>query len=242
MLRSLRKRLRQIRYYSATPTRSPWTQAMDVALFASLAIAVAAAALSDIMFLRTTSAWEQHVRLWWTDDGGIRAGLIDSHQVNAPWGVSRPYGEFLLYVPQHDGGLPFASSRRPLPLRTDLDLFTEANMDAATALAPGAPVHEAIEAVAAAHGGRLHALWQGERMPPQRQWGAMAMNVLVWWFAIYVVSTLGIALLRGTTAIVGGHREARKRHLRSIGHCAGCGYDMRGLEFADRCPECGQLV
>ena len=28
----------------------------------------------------------------------------------------------------------------------------------------------------------------------------------------------------------------------ATGRCAECGYDLRGLEFNERCPECGQLV
>ena len=34
-------------------------------------------------------------------------------------------------------------------------------------------------------------------------------------------------------------REARRR---ASGKCMNCGYDLTGLEFNERCPECGAQV
>jgi hypothetical protein len=39
-----------------------------------------------------------------------------------------------------------------------------------------------------------------------------------------------------------GHLAARQHRLRSSGKCLKCGYDMTGLDFNERCPECGELV
>jgi len=44
-----------------------------------------------------------------------------------------------------------------------------------------------------------------------------------------------IAHLRSELA----HR--RERRTRARGRCPDCGYDLRGLEFSERCPECGRL-
>lgn len=63
-------------------------------------------------------------------------------------------------------------------------------------------------------------------MPLRPMWLGLIGNIAVWgaaWFAAFT----GLSVLRGM---------ARKRR----GACVGCGYDRRGLQPTERCPECGR--
>ena len=242
MLRSLRKNLRQIRYYSATPTQSRWTRAMDIALFVSLAVAVPAALIADVMIVQVTPLWEQHGRLNRGENGALEARLLDPNEVDSPWRHPQPYGRFVLKVPQQRGGFPLTSNRRPLPMKLELDTFTVADPDPVAAMTPGSPIHDAIDRSAAIEGGELLAIWTGKHFVATRHWGPLAMNVVFLWFMLYISSTVLIAAVRGGAAVITQRQAARKRYWRDIGRCSACGYDLRGLEFAERCPECGELV
>jgi len=242
MLRMLRRHLRQIRYYSATPVRTRWTMAMDIALFASLALAIPGALLSDLIVIRTSLHWEQHGRLARGEGGTLYAELIEESQVNEAWRQLRPHGTFVLYVPQHDGGLPLVSSRRPLPIQVDLEIFAVAEPDVQAALQPGAPVREAIDFAVQAGPREVQAAWAGRSGPTTRYWGSLAMNIVFWWIGLYVALTMLVLLMRGGHALFEQQRRVRRRRMSELGRCAACGYDLRGLEFAERCPECGELA
>ncbi|MBM4111983.1 MAG: hypothetical protein FJ253_01210 [Phycisphaerae bacterium] len=60
-----------------------------------------------------------------------------------------------------------------------------------------------------------------------------------------VLLPLGFLLIQGLRArgaIVLRRRERRRvQHQRSL-RCPGCGYDLRGSVFGERCPECGTML
>lgn len=242
MFRRLRRHLRRIRYYSAKPTRSRWAAAIDLALFVSFALAIAAAWLCDALIIRTTLQWHQHGRLWRDDQHTIHAMLIDDHQINDSWGQSRPYGTFTLRKFQRQTGFPLASSHRPLPLEVQLDLFTATQAEVDTALKPDAPVHQAIKHALQKRPSHLSVAWIDANIPATRYWRALIMNSLIWWVTLYVAMAMIILLLRAGHEVLKQHRGARQRQMVRKGRCPSCGYDLRGLEFAERCPECGNLA
>jgi predicted Zn-ribbon and HTH transcriptional regulator len=51
-----------------------------------------------------------------------------------------------------------------------------------------------------------------------------------------------IQVLKFGSSLVLARRMGRRAQLRAEGKCHVCGYDMTGLEFNERCPECGQIV
>lgn len=62
--------------------------------------------------------------------------------------------------------------------------------------------------------------------------GAALMVLVLATVAMLVVAVLPMTLLVLTLDAVA--REAK------AGHCAGCGYDLRGLPSGSVCPECGR--
>lgn len=215
---------------------------MDVALFVSLAMAIPAALLSDVMVVHVATAWEQHGRLGRGEGSRLDSILIEKDRASAPWDHARPYGTFVLHVPQQQGGLPFVSSRRSLPMRVEVDLFSEPDVEWLSELSAEHPVRAAIDEAVRQRGGFALELWEGAMVPSTRSWGVMAVNAICWWIALHIASSVVIALLRAGAFVMQQRRTVYQRQMRLLGKCAACGYDLRGLEFSERCPECGELA
>ena len=87
------------------------------------------------------------------------------------------------------------------------------------------------------------AAWGGSERPAvTRRLGAWLANGIIWSFALMVVARLSVIAVRIAAAIVSAGRASGRRRRAESGRCAGCGYDLRGSTFGERCPECGVLL
>ena len=110
-------------------------------------------------------------------------------------------------------------------------------------LAADDPYRLAIEASLLDHGdvAALEA-WRQTEPVDHQHWIAWVIAVGVWWLLLLMASWLGITIARVIAHKAQELRNVRKARLRSQNRCLACGYDMKGLEFNEKCPECGQMV
>ena len=63
---------------------------------------------------------------------------------------------------------------------------------------------------------------------------------------MWLLLSLLVVVLTPALAIAVAVAEGRRREVeatrRTGGRCHACDYDLRGLEFRDRCPECGSIT
>lgn len=246
MLRPLRRKLQQIRYYSATSKATPWTRAVDTALVVTLVAAFPFTLLVDLLAVRSVEARAATGRIA-TDASGEQ--IVASTREDIAWLIESPHlrhaGEFRISVRERLHGWPLATSVRLMPAQLDLDLLAEPAARSDVALDAEDPIRLAIEEeLRRIERTRILEAWSPSADPGGRsiRWFVVAVSGLMWWVILFFGSAIAIQLVR--IAYVGRLRRlARQEHDRlSTGKCAACGYDLHGLEFHERCPECGGLV
>jgi hypothetical protein len=84
--------------------------------------------------------------------------------------------------------------------------------------------------------------WNNSEVRKESRWWAWGASATLWWIVMVFASSISISILSYITRI--GHSAVKQRRARlaAEGKCAVCGYDMTGLEFNERCPECGEVV
>ncbi len=84
--------------------------------------------------------------------------------------------------------------------------------------------------------------WQLRDPPATHFWWGWVSSSLIWWALLSIV---GVAVARTLVLFFHlgkGHRASRRQVRLRSGRCATCGYNLQGLEFSERCPECGSLT
>jgi hypothetical protein len=108
MLAPLRRHLRRIRYYSASPQRTAWHRALDTALFATFFLGFAAAIACDYLIERQITVAAYDGRLMRDESGQVLVRLIDPDQ-RARWEGGSPVGEFDMHVSDRAAGWPLTA-------------------------------------------------------------------------------------------------------------------------------------
>jgi hypothetical protein len=125
-----------------------------------------------------------------------------------------------------------------------LRIFSDPDSGGPVTLVRGTAMHDAIgAALAKSRHTQLMAQWRGEaESPTETHWRAFALSAMLWWLMLLAFSLLLLGITRFGAALTRVRRLTRKYMRSSEGLCSHCGYDLRGLEFNARCPECGELV
>lgn len=243
MIKAIRRRLRLIRYYSAPRPDTVWTRATHLAVLLCLVLAVPSVWLADQMVIGPGQSPIIRGLIIYDDDGRTVGRITDRTQPGAAWAVAEPFGVFDIVLAHDEHGWPFATSRNLLPARVDLqgpaDLQPRVNVQ----LPPGSPERTAIE-TALMEAEMTEALRRLRMTEPALHplilaWVAGAM---CWWLLLSAVVVVLIQTARIVFAVLHGKRLQRHWIWKREGRCTECGYDLYGLEFSERCPECGALV
>lgn len=247
MLRRLRQEIRLIRYYSASRERTAWTRAAEGALVAALVMAVPATLLCEALIARTVLTDQvQGVIVRGDDDDDSFTALVQREPGTAWWPPGEPYGEFFIEVAQVHRGWPFTTSITHEPARLDLNVFAEQGMRKDAQLPAGAPLRMAIEE-ALVEGGRQEKVQATSpatppAQPPHRAWLGSIVGTAMWWMILTFISFIAIRLMQFATMVAQAQRATVIAKRLARGRCPSCGYDLRGLEFNERCPECGTFL
>jgi hypothetical protein len=245
MFRRIRQQLRRIDYYSAHRTGTAWSQWMTRVLLATPFVGVAACIVIAVAVRRI------EVVASVSGDLGVDAKrelvALPASVLNndAPIGLTlAPYGMFEVRLERDILGWPIAAASRPRSPAIDINLYSVAGpgpdrepvesvqrgIDAVERLLASSTADEVIE-------------YRGQAMRGSR-W-----SMLAWvanWIGAFVASYLVMAIIVQCIRFVVflAKRSAAKRTMLRVsrGLCPACGYETRGLEFSDRCPECGSIL
>jgi hypothetical protein len=243
MLRRIHRQLKLIRYYSAARPQTAWAKALEWALVLALLLAAPAMLLSELAVTRTAVTMQVQGQIVRGEDGAFLA-VVQESPTNAWWPVGAPYGEFFIELAEIDRGWPFTSSFVRQPARLDLNLFAEQGMRKDVQLRADSPLRAAIEKALSQpeHRRTLEATSDRSTYPARRYWLGSIVGAVIWWMILSFASFILIRFVQfGTMVVLARRAEVKARRI-ARGRCPVCGYDMRGLEFNERCPECGSLV
>ncbi len=243
MLRWALHHLRMIRYYSAARRRTVWTTAMDIALAGAVAMAWPTVWLADQFYIRTDPTVLVRGKVYQDDGGAFRASLAGNE---LPFELVREsvfYANFDFSIASEQRGWPFVTShRRPQPV-LEMEIFSTGQPKQRVDLPSESPLRAAI-AIALFNGGHRDEVevWRGSIPAARRRIAAWVANGIIWTIllAFWAGTCVSITRLGWLFISAGCHADRRQRHREGL--CTACGYDLRGNEFGERCPECGTLV
>ena len=251
MFRWARRKVRLIRYYSASREQTVWTRAGDVALLLAVVLALPAAYIAD----RTISENETiH-----TIGGQVQKSATDTFTASVTKPGERYENEvdnekdlWALYnvnIDQRLHGFPLRTSemiRMPKVSISRASKFRNAPDNPAFNKAAEQAIIEAVRSsttkeaqpfveryAAASDSG-------SDVVTNHHGWAWLAATIL-WSIALFVMFSFIILVLRIFAILFFRTQAAKVASRISQGQCPDCGYDLRGLEFSDRCPECGEL-
>lgn len=256
------EKLRLIRYYSAPRRRTKLTKFIDVGLVLAIVLAFPATYVCDTIIRQNSVIIVRNGELSRLADNGVGAKILNP---NAPAQSRKdvPYGEFIIQLIELQRGWPlkstFEQSRVILDLNeydkpgTQLDVHLEADdplrlailkaMDAGriSELTKSPGDAEEIDAVRKGYASLLERWREDEVGIDLRFWG-WVFNTTFWWVTLSaMLSLLGVALW--VLQLIFLHNQqllASQRHQEGL--CANCGYNLFGLDFHGRCPECGTEI
>lgn len=247
MIRKLRHRLRKISYYSRSRERSVWTRAVGLALPVTLALSLPVLITTEALVDRMSSVETvKGVLIGDPEVGagvGVEAPLVDDdHRWDPDDGT--PYGEWTLRRHVIGRGWPFASRTSGAPATVDLNLYEEARNRIDVRPAPDDPARSAIvRSLERADRTDLRDAWiTRDASTLERDWLHTALDLGAWWVMLFFASALVIRTLALFALLTRAKRVVEVRSLTRTGICTNCKYDLRGLEFSARCPECGTLI
>jgi hypothetical protein len=218
---------------------------MDVALVTALLLAPGVAWLCDRVPLRRSIESDLYGRIGlYVDRGEYEAWIMPADRAGESWPASpTPYGEFWLVRAVEKRGVPLTSSVVHYRPTIRLEPFSREEPSVQGDLPPESDIRQAMEKglLKAGHDSVV-AAWRNEQPPPQRRWLSLAVNAALWWIALSFASWVLVHAARLIWLITSARKLGRQFARQSAGQCIHCGYDLRGLDFNERCPECGGLV
>ncbi len=243
MLRWALHHVRMIRYYSATRRRTVWTTAMDIALAGAVAMAWPTVWVADQFYIRTDPTVVVRGKVYQNPAGAFMASVSGD---DIPIELVRDsvfYANFEFSIASERRGWPFVTShRRPEPV-LEMEIFSTRQSKQRVDLPSESPVRTAI-AAALFNGGHRDEVevWRGSIPAAQHRIAVWAANGIIWTILLAFWSGTCVSLARLGWLFISAGRHADRHQRHRAGLCTACGYDLRGNQFGERCPECGTLV
>lgn len=175
-------------------------------------------------------------------DGSRKATLVDPDRLDYVPAVIEDYVTFNIVIPLREHGWPSTTSLEYMPGRADLYHASVQRSMQNVRLQADDPNRLAIDAMLKSEDPTAAAaLWSTTSLRKAQPW-TWPGSIFLWWLMLWFLCVVLLQVVRVLHVYWSAGRHAAHRERRSEGLCAACGYNMRGLEWAERCPECGTLV
>ncbi len=228
--------LRRIEYYSASRPRTIWAKLDDAALIACLVLALVATWLTHRLIEQPVEPRRMSLVASQAGGGGVVVNEADSD-------VSP--GAFLASIelrqPLSQSGWPAATAVHHTPAEQHIRYADRPFVDDLDDLPTDDPVRQAMTGIITKDDPRwLIAPGDGDATT-MRPVG-WVLNIGVWCIILLPTALLMLRAVRvGMFTVL--YIDDRRRIKRSKeNRCPTCGYPLHGLEFSERCPECGELA
>ena len=262
MIKALHYKLKMIRYYSAPRRRTILTKMVDVSLITAIILAVPATFLADVSLIREQTIISRSGHLSRVGDDGVSATILDP-DVSAWSRTDIPYGEFHLTLVKRDQGWPIRSSSVQPRIELELNLYDQPGSKKGVVLADDDPLQEVIlkalqaglkKEMAAKHKDftladdleanytALIDCWQRRAAQRDVRLGGWISNMILWWLILSGSLSVMASGLWVVFMIFSHNNTIAASRRKSDGCCVQCGYNLYGLEFNARCPECGSEI
>lgn len=245
LIRSVRQKLRMIDYYAAPRRGSSWSRALDVAILASLVACWPTVWLMQAVTVRSERVVDIQGQILRDGAGRIEVFMVESGSGGRSPDFTRfaPIGNLSLTQERVALGWPLTTKLITQPLTLEVKYFDEATTRRDVQLADDDPLRVAMER-SLKFGENEWAIeaWKIRTARHDTRLGMWLGAGLLTWVAMCIAAWVVITVAGIGFRTVAGFRSARRRSLRRRNVCPDCGYDLRGLEFSERCPECGVLT
>lgn len=262
MHKYVREKLRLIRYYSAPRRRTQLTKFVDAGLIAAIVIAFPATYLCDISVRQESVIIDRDGELSRLAGDGVMARILNPDSpVQARKDV--PYGEFHLKLIELRRGWPLKSTHEQTRVILDLNEYDKPVSQRNVQLDADDPLRIAIlqamepalyseltmssgdgEEIAALRTGYANLIdrWREDSAGIDRRLWAWVFNTAAWWLMLSAIFSLMAAALWVILLIFLHNQQLLASQRQQEGLCANCGYNLFGLDFHGRCPECGTII
>lgn len=240
---TMRGRFHQIRYYSASRKRTGWDTAVDIALIATLFLAVGAVILAQQSVERQSIAYDLDGGIYDMGGGQLLAHVNIADRAKNMTGVHLA-AAFDYEATEIGRGWPFASKVITTAPDVSITLTTLGRaLETDASMAPDTALRSLIESdmkLVGLDDAVEH--WRSDGDVVNNRPLAWVANWIAWWLMLLIASILLIRLMQFISALYWLGQGYRWRERSRLGRCTSCGYSMQGLEFNEKCPECGELV
>jgi len=247
MIRFIKRELKKIRYYSASRRATLWTRLADWSLIVSFALAVPAVWWCNANVARAEQAYGVVGLVQRDAEGVFSAHVADRDAEARVYNVPRDeqFAYHQIDVDRLVRGFPLETSvltRQPIITLREVGTAREMSEIETEERTPvGESIRTGVRRSGVPDAREIADLWQEGGARTENNWLAWIAGSFLWWVTLFVSFSIVILVLRLFSIAVLRSKSARWDELAKQGLCPHCGYDLRGLEFSERCPECGEL-
>jgi hypothetical protein len=211
-------------------------------MWVTLILAIPVTVMTSMTFSRAVTTTVVHGSFY-RDDGRLKAFTSESPLAQRAEVTATSIGAFALVTEENRHGWPVATWMDAPPPQVRLDVFSESKQRSLAGLGDDDPMHVAIADALRREGfSDILATWQGMDARRRHYLFGWIFGTGMWWVMMALVSYIAISTFGHLFRVGSAKAKLRQKTLEAAGKCGACGYDMQGLEFNDRCPECGTIV
>jgi len=223
-----------------------WSRAGDISLILAFVLALPVTWFFNETMTQTEPVASVVGVLQRDGEGGYAAHLSHEDEEDLTHGVPQAqlWGAFDVQVDRMERGFPVVTSvltRQPI---IELTRFSRA-VGPKPDVSPGSEARDAIRRALRADDEPEPALildlWEAGGVRAEQQYLGWVAGSVLWAVTLFVVFSLLILFARIATILMLRQQSAVASERIAAGCCPNCGYSLRGLEFSERCPECGQI-